>query len=143
MTETTSRLGTAEQTASPSLSELVSGILNDAQHLIKQQANMLRAELREDFRHSSDVAKYMSVGAVLTTIGALFLSIGLVFLLNWLVPTLPLWACWAIFGAVYVAAGVAAIIAGRRILDTYNPLPDKTLTALEENLTWKTTNPQS
>jgi len=121
----------------------VSGILNDAQTLIRQQAAMLRAEIKEDFRRTGDVARYMSVGAVLCAIGGLFLMISLVYLLNWFAPSLPVWACWAICGGLYLVLGGVAVYAGKRILDTYNPLPDKTLNALEENLTWKTTTPRS
>lgn len=145
MTETTPREGLdrgAPATQS-SLTDLVSGILSDAQTLIKQQATMLRAEIKEDFRRTGDVAKYMSVGAVLATLGGLFLLIGLVHTLHYFVPTLDISACWCIFGALMIAAGVAAMYAGKRILARYNPLPDKTLNALEENLTWKTTTPRS
>lgn len=145
MTETTPREGLERPTGSPqpSMTDLVSGILTDAQTLIKQQATMLRAEIKEDFRRTGDVAKYMSVGAVLVSLGGLLLVVSLVFLLNHYVPTLPLWACWAIVGGLFALAGLGAVYAGKRILDSYNPLPDKTLNALEENLTWKTTSPRN
>lgn len=124
---------------SSSVAELLSGILDDAQTLVRQQAAMLRAEIREDGRRTIEVVQYMSAGAVLAAVGALFLMITLVYLLNWLVPTLPLWACWGIIGGVNLVGGVIAIVVGRRLLGQYNPLPDKTLNAIEENITWKTT----
>lgn len=144
MVETTPRVEVDRGgTPAPSMTDLVSGILNDAQTLIKQQAAMLRSEIREDIRRTGEVARYMSLGAALTAVGGLFLMVSLVHLLTWLIPTLPEWASWAIFGGVYMVIGAIAIYAGKRILSTYNPLPDKTLHALEENLTWKTTNRQN
>jgi len=145
MTETTPRLEpqTSGGASQASIADLLSGILNDAQTLIKQQAAMLRAEIREDFRRTGDVARYMSAGAALAVVGALFFLVSLVHLLHYLVPAIPMWGSWAIFGGLFLVAGAVAIYAGKRILDSYNPLPDKTLNALEENLTWKTTNRQS
>jgi len=145
MTETTSRVEpqTSGGGSQAPIGELLTGILNDAQTLIKQQAAMLRAEIREDIRRTGDVARYMSAGAALAAMGALFFLVSLVHLLHYLVPTIPMWGCWAIFGGLFLVAGAVAFYAGKRILDSYNPLPDKTLNALEENLTWKTTNRQS
>lgn len=137
----TERAG-ADQPVTASVANLLSGILDDAQTLVRQQASMLRAEIREDARRTMTVAQYMGVGAVLAALGALFLMISLVYLLNWLVPTLPLWGCWAIIGGVNVAGGIIAFLVGRMLLGRYNPLPDQSLHALEENLTWKTTPPK-
>jgi len=104
---------------------------------------MLRAEIREDLRRTGDVARYMSIGAAFAVVGGMFLLVGLVHLLHWLVPSIPVWGCWMIFGGLFLVVGAVAMYAAKRILASYNPLPDKTLHALEENLTWKTTNRQS
>jgi len=37
--------------------------------------------------------------------------------------------------------GLIALFAGKRIFDSFNPLPDKTFNALQENLSWNTTTP--
>jgi len=126
-----------------SVSVLLSGILDDAQTLVRQQAAMLRAEIREDARRTVEVILYLSVGGVLAAVGVLFTMVSLVYLLHWFVPALPLWACWAIFGGIDIVGGAIAIIIGRKLLGSYNPLPDKTLHAIEENLTWKTTSPRN
>jgi hypothetical protein len=120
------------------MTELVSGIVSDAQTLLRQQVVMLRSEMKEDMRRTKEAAKYMGLGATLAALGALFLLIGSVYLLNWLAPDLPLWGCWAIVGGVLLVAGLVAIYAGKRVFDSFNPLPDKTAHALQENLTWMT-----
>jgi hypothetical protein len=122
----------------PSATELVAGIVADAQTLIRQQVIMLRAELHEDLRRTKEAAKYMGLGVALAAIGGLFLLVGVVNLLNWLAPSLPLWACWAIVGGVLLAGGLIAVYAGKRIFDSFHPLSDKTAHALEENISWLT-----
>jgi len=126
----------------PTMSELVSGILDDTQRLFKQQVEMLRAEFKEDIRHTRQIAQYMGIGVGLIALGGVMLIVAAVHLLNWLVPTLPLWACWAIIGGSSLVVGGVAVYAAARILSKNNPLPDKSFNALQENVSW-ITNRQS
>ena len=122
---------------------LVSGIVADVQELVRQQIQMLRAEIKEDMDRSKSVAKCMAGAAVLLGIGGLFLLTGVPYMLHYYFSdTLPLWACWMIVGGVLAVGGLIAFFAGQRILNTYNPLPDKTMNALQENVQCLT-NPQS
>ena len=123
----------------PTLTQLVSGIADDAQRLIVQQYQMLRAEVREDFRRTKSAVGYMSVGIVATLIGVMFLAVALPLLINWAFD-LPPWAGWAIIGGVMLVVGVIGLLVGKRIFEKNNPLPDKTLNALEENLSWIANN---
>lgn len=122
----------------PSITELVSGIVADAQQLLRQQVSMIRTEVQADIRHGKEVAIYLGSGVVLAGLGGLFLGITLVFLLQWLAPSLPLWASWAIVGGFFLILGAIAFVVGRSLISSYNPLPEKSLTALEENLSWIT-----
>ena len=119
----------------PSLAQLVSGIADDAQKLIHQQYQMLRSEVKEDMRRTKAAVQYLGVGAGLAVVGALFLLISLPLLLNWAFNW-PAWGGWALMGGVLAVVGGVALYAGKRIFDKNNPLPDKTLNALEENISW-------
>ena len=119
----------------PTLTELVSGIADDAQRLIKQQYQMLRAEVKEDIRRTKSALTYMSAGIVASLIGVFFLVIALPLLLSWAFNLAP-WAGFAIVGIVMLLLGIVGLFAGKRIFEKNNPLPDKTLNALEENLSW-------
>ncbi|HKB01164.1 MAG TPA: phage holin family protein [Gemmataceae bacterium] len=125
----------------PTLTQLVSGIAEDAQRLIRQQYQMLRAEVREDIRWTKTALKYMGLGIGAAFVGAVFLAVALPLILN---DVLNLqahpWAGWAIIGAVMLVLGVIGFFAGKRIFEKNNPLPDKTLNALEENLSWIANN---
>ncbi len=125
----------------PTVTELVSGILSDAQTLVKQQVTMFRAELKEDIRRTKEATRYLGVGAGLVSLGSLFLVVSLVYLLGWLVPSLPEFACWAIVGGVLAVAGGIALAVGQHLFNKFNPLPDKTFTALQENVTWIANSP--
>jgi len=123
-----------EPAPSPSVTELVSGIINDAEKLFKQQVEMVRVEVRDDLRRTKEAAQYIGVGIGITAVGGLFLMIALVFLLKSLVPSLPEWACWAIVGGVFLIGGVVVAYVGKRIFDSFNPLPDQSAEALQENI---------
>ncbi len=125
-----------------SLTELVSGIIDDAQTLVKQQVTMFRAELKEDIRLTKEAALYMGIGAALTAVGVLFLVVSMVYLLQWLAPALLLWHCWAIVGGVLTVLGVVGLVVGQYLFNKFNPLPDKTFNALQENVSWIANPPQ-
>ena len=119
----------------PTLTELVQGIAEDAQRLIKQQYQMLRAEVRDDIRRTKSALTYLSAGIVASLIGVVFLVVAVPLLINSAFD-LPPWAGWAIIGGVMLVLGIIGLLAGKRIFEKNNPLPDKTLNALEENLSW-------
>jgi len=119
------------------LTGLISGIAGDAQRLVHQQYQMLRAEVREDIRRTKLVVMYLGIGGVGIAVGFLFLLISAPLFLNWALE-LPSWAGWAIIGANAIVLGGIALYVGKRMFARFNPLPDKTLNALEENLTWIT-----
>jgi len=118
---------------------MVSGILDDAQKLVRQQVEMLKAEVKEDFRRSKRAAEYGSLGIVLLTVGFLGLVTALAYFLHEHYQ-FSMWASWGITGGLFLIAGGAFAATSYILLERFNPLPDKTFNALQENLTWKTSN---
>lgn len=118
-----------------SMTALIAGILDDGQRLLKQQLDMLRAEVREDIRKTRDIVFYLGLGVGLAAVGGVMLLVALVYLVNYLTGW-HLAGCWAAVGGATVALGAAAFAAGGRIMASYNPLPDKSLNALQENVSW-------
>ena len=55
-------LNTGSPDSPPTLTELVSGIADDAQRLIQQQYQMLRAEVKEDMRRTKAALQYLGLG---------------------------------------------------------------------------------
>jgi len=120
-----------------SVTELVSGIVSDAQELIKQQFELLKHEVRDDLRKTRDAGLCIGFGALVGLVGMALLICMLVFMLHELAG-LPLWASYGI------GAGVALLISGVLIsigmykFSSFNPLPEQTAQALKENVQWIT-----
>ena len=128
---------TAPTSSQPTMTELVSGIINDAQTLARQQIDMLKAEFKEDLNRTKRATEFGGLGIVLLTVGGLTLVAFLVALLHEQFH-FTMWASCLIIGGILLAAGIAFAITARNLFESFNPLPDKTFNALQENLTWKT-----
>jgi hypothetical protein len=120
----------------PQFTTLVTGILNDAQELFRQQVALVRSEVQEDFRKTKEAAIPLGIGVWLAVLGSILLSITAA--LGLAETGLPLWACFAIVGLVVSLAGGGLFFAGKKKMESFNPLPDKSAEALKENLEWIT-----
>src|SRR5262249_1730963 len=125
----------------PSMSRLVSGIIDDTQRLLTQHADLLKADIRQAQREAKETGLALGLAAVLLGLGGLLLLIMLALLLHWLGPQLPLWGSFAIVGGAVTAIGAAAYFYGREKLEHLNPLPENSVEAVKEDLQWKT-NPR-
>jgi uncharacterized membrane protein YqjE len=118
----------------PSVTGLVKGIIDDVQTLTKQQFALLKQEIKEDMANTQRAATPMLIGIGILAISSLLLGITLGLLLNWAFPALPLWGAFAIVTVIMVGVGFALFTAGQKKFQTFNPLPDRTLEALTENV---------
>jgi len=125
----------------PSATSLVTGIISDAQDLFKQQFELLKHEVRDDFRKTKEVGLTLAFAGGLGLVGAILLVQMLVYLTQWLVPELALWACFGIWGILLFGAGAVMFFIGKTTLDTIDPVPEKSAQALKENVQWLT-NPK-
>jgi hypothetical protein len=125
----------------PSVTQLVSGIIDDAGRLAKQQVDMLKSEFQEDLRRTRRALEFGGIGIVLGTAGALTLVFFLVELLHEQFG-FKTWSSALIVGGILTAAGAALGYVSYYLFESFNPLPDKTFNALQENLSWKT-SPQT
>jgi len=122
----------------PSVTELVTGIINDAEELFKQQFELLKTEVRDDLRKGKEAGFVLGLGAWLGLVGAILLVMMLVYVTQWLEPTWPLWVCYGIWGALLFVAGAILFYAGKLKFDSFTPLPEKSAQALKENVQWLT-----
>jgi len=106
--------------------------------LIKQQFELLKHEVKEDFQKTRDATLMLGIGSVVALVGLIHLTLMLVYLLQWAAPSLPLWACFGICGGLVVIVGGGLLYAGIHKFNSFNPLPDETAQALKENVQWIT-----
>lgn len=121
-----------------SVTSLVGGIVNDAQELMKQQFALLKAEVREDMRKTTEASTALGVGVAATLLGGIVLCFAAAHLLHWAFPTVDIWVWYAVVGGVVTAVGVGLSYVALQKFRSFNPLPDQTAEALKENLEWKT-----
>jgi len=119
-----------------SVTTLVSGIIHDAQELVKQQVELFKHEVRSDLHKTKEAGLALGGAACLGVVGLLLLAEGLVNVLYWAVPTVPLWGWYLICGAVVSAAAGCLVYVSKLKLDSVHPLTDDSAQALKENVQW-------
>jgi len=122
---------------SSSVTGLLSGIIDDLQKLVRQQLDMLKAEIKEDLSRTKRASEFGGIGIVLMTVGGLTLVAFLVNLLHEQFQ-FSMWGSCLIIGSILLGGGLACALTAWNLFERFNPMPDKTLKALRENLTWKT-----
>jgi len=130
------------QQLEPSVAQLVTGIIDDANHLLHQQIALLKHEIRRELKQAKQTSIALAVSAVLIGVGGLLLGFMLVYLLDWAAgPALPLWGGFCIVGSVFALAALGLFFWGKEQLDEMTPLPEQSLKAMKENLQWTTKAP--
>jgi hypothetical protein len=121
-----------------SMTGLVTGIIHDAEQLLKQQFALLKHEVRDDMRKTALASAALVAGVVVLLYGALLVVVALPLLLAQYLPAVPMWAWFAIVGILICLVGGCMAYAGKKKFDSFNPLPDETAEALKENVQWIT-----
>jgi hypothetical protein len=127
----------------PTTTGLLRGIIHDMGDLIRHELRFARAEFRADLRKTREATSLLAVGVGTGGLGILLLSVMLVFLLHWLTAPagidpagIPLWGCFGIVSAVFLATGAALGWLGYKKFESFNPLPDETAKTVKENVEW-------
>src|SRR5271165_1921144 len=111
----TSSLPGAEST----VTSLLTGIVNDAQELIKQQLMLFRHELKDDVNRAREALPSLGLGVSLLVAAVLFLGMTAALLLNWAVGDahLPLWSCFLIVTILFGVVGGALLYFAKKTLE--------------------------
>lgn len=129
-----------EADSQASLSSLVSGIVQDAQDLMRQQLTLFQVELRKDWRQTTAALIPMVSGVLVALAGLIALAAAGAILLDTIWPQLTLWGSFAVIGGGLLVIGAALICWGKSRFDSNGPLPHESLEGLKENIQWKTKN---
>jgi len=120
----------------PSLTQLVGGIVTDLQTLMRQELQLAKTEIRQEWDKTKIAAGSMAAGAGLLTVAGLLLSFALVYLLQALAPGLPTWACFGIVGVALGLIGGILVGVGRSKAADINVIPPQTVETMKENVQW-------
>lgn len=119
----------------PSLTSLVSGIIDDAQRLIRQEFTLAKTEVKEELNKAKSAAASFGAAAVVAVLAVILLSFMVVYLLNWLTG-LELWGCYGIVGAVYLFVALILFYTGKNKAEQIHVVPRQTVETMRENVQW-------
>jgi uncharacterized membrane protein YqjE len=131
------RLQTTPTSSDPSMTSLLSGIVNDAQELIKQQLDLFKHELRDDVKRAQEGLPSLGLGVVVAMVAVFLLGMTLANLLFWAVPAVPLWVWYAITTVVFGVVGGILLYFAKKNLESL-PMSHQAAEATKENVEWLT-----
>jgi uncharacterized membrane protein YqjE len=127
--------GVPPQSDPAATAELVGGILSDAQELVSQQLELFKVEVQDDVRRSMRATALIGAGLGFLMNAIVFLGLTLAYLLHegagW-----SLAASMGLTTLVVVLLGGGLVAVGVWLFRSFNPLPDETAAALQENVEW-------
>jgi hypothetical protein len=118
-----------------SMSSLVSGIINDAQQLIRQEIALARREMLNEVDKAKTAAIAVGIGAVVGALALVLLSFFLVYLLTWATGVHE-WVWFLVVGVLFAAAAGWLIFAAKSKLDQISLVPKQTVETMKENVQW-------
>jgi hypothetical protein len=125
----------APSNSEPSLAQLLTGIVNDAKELMRQELALAKHEIREDLRRTKAAMLSLGIGIGVAAIGGLLLILMLVHLLNALAG-LPLWACYGIVGGLFLIIGGVLLLIAKNTISRIDVVPQQTVETMKENVQW-------
>src|ERR1043165_9339595 len=129
-----------------STTSLMAGIVADVELLVKQQLELTRQEIMNDYHKAQNAAMGVVLMLIGFTLGAILCCFALVHFLHWVTTPitpadaawLPLWACHGIVGMALavIGGGLAWVtISQQKPID---PLHNPAVEGLKENVDWLT-----
>lgn len=126
-----------------SMTSLVSGIVSDAQRLMSQQLTLFRAEIQQDMARTRQASLILATGLGIGLVAGIVLIFALAHLIYWATDSaLALWVCYGLVGIVVALVAACLVYTGKKQFDSFNPLPDESMQALQENVQWLTKAPK-
>jgi len=125
------------QTSTPrsGMMDLVFGIVQDVKVLMRQEAQLLRDEVKLEVNKALQAASGFGLAIGLLAIGGLFLLLMLVYGLHE-GANLPLWASYGIVGLLLAGIGGGLLMRARSLAGNVHATPRRTLFAIKEDAQW-------
>jgi hypothetical protein len=124
-----------------SVAELISGLVNDAQHLVRREIDLAKREVTIELDKVKQGAVALGIGAGVAIVGALLLAHMLVYLVQALTG-LSLWVSYLIVGAVFAIGGGLMLMQGLKRMKEVDPVPRETIESVRKDVQWiKEQNP--
>jgi uncharacterized membrane protein len=116
-----------------SIKEIIESLKPQLQELVDKQVELAKTELAPVARQAGIAAGLLAVGAVFMLVFLIFISLTGVYVLNLF---LSLWLSALIISGVLILIGGILAGAGANILRRMDPVPHRTIRALQQNINW-------
>jgi hypothetical protein len=124
-----------------SVTDLISGLVSDAQHLVRREIDLAKREITIELDKVKQGAIALGIGAGVALIGALLLGHMLVHLVQDLTG-LSLWVSYLIVGALFAVGGGLMLMQGLKRMKDVDPVPRETIESVRKDVQWiKEQNP--
>jgi hypothetical protein len=124
-----------ERERDASMSQLLSGIVGDAQTLVRQEIALARQEVREEIDAAKSAGIKLGIAGAVLAIGGLLLVLtlaqGIADLFDW-----PVWAGYGLVGIILAVAGYVLLSVAQKQIKEIKPVPHKTVETMKENVEW-------
>jgi hypothetical protein len=118
----------------PSMTALVSGIVNDLQQLIRHELQLARTEVKQEWDKAKSAAAAMAAGVGLLLLGVFMLCFFVVHLI--VISNIPLWGSFGIVGGILAVLGLLLLGMGYARSSRVHVVPPQTAQTLKENVQW-------
>ena len=115
------------------LSDVLQDILRNLQDIVRSEVRLAKVEIRDDARQAASSAIWIAVG----TIGALSAWAFLLWTITFALSTrMSMWAATLIVALVLGCAASVLVVGGIRRMRRINPIPERTIASIKENVEW-------
>jgi uncharacterized membrane protein YqjE len=115
------------------VSDVFQDIVSNVQEIIRSEFRLATVELKDKAGRAAKPAAVMGVGAVLAFYGVGFVLLAAVYALS---LAIALWAAALIVGVALSVIGAALLSSSRRAFKQIDPIPEKTVQTVKENVQW-------
>lgn len=118
-----------------SLSTLLVDLQRDASKLVRQELDLLRAEINEKIRKLFKGLGALIASVIVCFVALIIVLMGLAELINEFLPAeLALWLGYVIVGGIVLAIGIFALVRGLKNLEAAIELPQRSAASLHEDV---------
>jgi hypothetical protein len=119
----------------PSVAELLSGLIEDAQHLVRREVDLAKKEVTIELDKVKQGAIALGAGLGIAIVGGILLAHMLVYLVQDL-SGLALWIAYLIVGAVFAIIGGVLLQRGAKRMQDVDPVPHETIESVRKDIAW-------
>ena len=116
-----------------SISDILQDILTHLQGMVRYEARLAKAEIREELSRALSSGIWIVTGVLLALSAWLFLLWAAAYALS---TAMPVWAAALVVAVATAAAAAVLIVGGIRTAKRIQPIPDQTVESVKETLGW-------